>query len=143
MTNAWETLIPQPIDDETMRSIVKSLLDRVTLHVDNFYARKSQIAPTDLENLAKVDSKLLPNPLPDLMVDSNMQLLAIKHCITFTLTNSIVPGNDPSDKILPIYLAALPRGFVRDLDSETDTRGNHHKIIDRPKAKADASSSLP
>jgi hypothetical protein len=123
-TNAWERLIPQPVDDETMSSHVKSLLDRVVLHVDNFYARQSlQISPSDVEAFAKVDTELLPSPLPEVMMEPNLQMLAIKHCIAFTLADSIMPGDDPSNKILPIYLAALPRKLAPEPDSENDLKG--------------------
>ena len=129
VTPAWERLIPQPADDEKMSSVVKSLLDRVALHVDNFYARKSlQISTSDVDSLAKIDTKLLPAPLPELMMDPNMQMLAIKHCIAFALTSSITPGDDPSSKILPIYLASLPRKLTSDPDSEKDTKGKTRKI---------------
>ena len=126
--NAWERLIPQPIDDETMGSLVKSLLDRVVLHVDNFYARKPlQISTADVELFAKVDTKLLPSPLSEMMLDPNMQMLAIKHCIAFALTDSITPGDDPSNKLLPIHLAALPRKLAPEPESENDLKGEPHK----------------
>jgi hypothetical protein len=129
IVNAWERLIPQPIDDEKMGSLVKSLLDRVVLHVDNFYARKPlQISTADVEAFAKVDTRLLPCPLSEMMLDLNMQMLAIKHCIAFALTDSIMPGDDDlSNKILPIYLAALPRKLVPEPESENDLRGEPHK----------------
>lgn len=120
---AWERLVPQPVDDETMSSLVKSLLDRVALHVDNFYSRKSvQISTMDLEITTKVDSNLLPYPLQEVMMDPNMQMIAIKHCIAFALTNSIMPDNSPSNKILPIYLAALPLKLASSSDNEKDTK---------------------
>jgi hypothetical protein len=139
---AWERLIPQPVDDETMTSLVKSLLDRVALHVDNFYSRKSvQISALDLETFARVDSNLLPYPLPEVMIDPKMQLLAIKHCIAFALTNSIMPGDSASNKILPIYLAALPLKLASNSDSEKDTKSEFHKIADNRRTRADPSSS--
>ena len=120
VTNAWERLIPQPVDDETMGSLVKSLLDRVVLHVDNFYTRTAvQISTSDLELFAKVDTKLLPSPIAEVMMDSTMQMLAIKHCIAFALTDSITPGDDPSNKILPVYLAVLPRKLAPNAVSKT------------------------
>jgi hypothetical protein len=143
-TNApvWERLVPQPVDDETMSSLVKSLLDRVALHVDNFYTRKSvQISAMDLEISAKVDSNLLPYPLPEVMMDPKMQLLAIKHCIAFALTNSIMPGNSPSNKILPIYLAALPLKLASSSDNEKDTKSEFGKIAGSRRTRADFSSS--
>lgn len=120
---AWERLVPQPVDDETMSSLVKSLLDRVALHVDNYYSRKSvQISAMDLGMTTKVDSNLLPYPLGEVMMDPNMQMIAIKHCIAFALTNSIMPDNSPSNKILPIYLAALPPKLASSSDNEKDTK---------------------
>ena len=132
VTNAWERLIPQPVDDETMGSLVKSLLDRVVLHVDNFYTRTAvQISTSDLELFAKVDTKLLPGPIAEVMTDSTMQMLAIKHCIAFALTDSITPGDDPSNKILPIYLAVLPRKLAPNAGSDNDMKGKPHKPTDR------------
>jgi len=123
VTNAWERLVPQPVDDETMGSLVKSLLDRVALHVDNFYARKAvQLSTSDLEFFAKVDTKLLPSPLSEMMMDPAMQTLAIKHCIAFAMTDSITPADDPSNKLLPIYLAALPRKLASDPKNEVDLK---------------------
>jgi hypothetical protein len=131
VTNAWERLIPQPVDDETMGSLVKSLLDRVALHVDNFYARKSlPLSTSDLESLAKVDTKLLPVSLSEIMMDPTMQMLAIKHCIAFTLTDSITPGDDPGNKLLPIYLATLPRKLAPDAGGESDMKGKHYQNSD-------------
>ena len=139
---AWERLVPQPVDDETMSSLVKSLLDRVALHVDNFYSRKSvQISAMDLEITTKVDSNLLPYPLREVMMDPNMQMIAIKHCIAFALTNSIMPGNSPINKILPIYLAALPLKLASSSDNEKDTKSEFDKIADRRRTRADLSSS--
>lgn len=138
---AWERLIPQSVDDETMTSTVKSLLDRVALHVDNFYARKSLTTAFDLKNLAKVDSKLLPYPLQDLIMDPNMQSPTIKHCIAFALTSSIVAGNGASNKILPIYLAVLPHKLASNSDSDKDTNGKYYEIFYRGIARADAPTS--
>ena len=132
VTNAWERLIPQPVDDETMGSLVKSLLDRVVLHVDNFYTRTAvQISTSDLELFAKVDTKLLPSPIAEVMMDSTMQMLAIKHCIAFALTDSITPGDDPSNKIIPVYLAVLPRKLAPNASSDSDMKGKPHKPAHR------------
>jgi hypothetical protein len=132
VTNAWERLIPQPVDDETMGSLVKSLLDRVVLHVDNFYTRTAvQISTSDLELFVKVDTKLLPGPIAEVMMDSTLQMLAIKHCIAFALTDSITPGDDPSNKILPVYLAVLPRKLAPNAGSDSDMKGKPHKPAHR------------
>ena len=115
-----------------MGSLVKSLLDRVVLHVDNFYTRTAvQISTSDLELFAKVDTKLLPGPIAEVMTDSTMQMLAIKHCIAFALTDSITPGDDPSNKILPVYLAVLPRKLAPNAGSDNDMKGKPHKPTDR------------
>jgi hypothetical protein len=101
------------------------------LHVDNFYARKSlPLLTSDLESLAKVDTKLLPVSLSEIMMDPTMQMLAIKHCIAFTLTDSITPGDAPGNKLLPVYLATLPRKLAPDAGSESDMKGRHYQNSD-------------
>jgi hypothetical protein len=106
---AWQRLIPQPIDDETMSTLIKSLFDQITLHVDNFYAWKSfQLPDLPLDTFTRLNTNVPPGSLRELMVDSGMQLDVIKHCIAFILTSKIVPGVEADEKLLPPHLALIP-----------------------------------
>jgi hypothetical protein len=133
MSPAWERLIPQPVDDETMGNATKSLLDQVALHVDNFYARKTlQISPSKLEPFAKMDTGLLTGPIAELMMDADMQLPVIKHCIAFILTAKMMPGVDASDKLLPLHLALVPHKLAPDSSDEKEVLGKISPIFAFP-----------
>lgn len=123
---AWQRLIPQAIDDEAMSNVTKSLLDQVSLHVDNFYARKTvQIPDSKLEHFAKIDTNLLPGPLAELMTDLDMQLPAIEHCVAFILTTKLMPGSDASESLLPPHLAILPRQLAPNSSDEKEVLGEY------------------
>jgi hypothetical protein len=138
ISSAWERLIPQPVDDETMGTATKSLLDQVALHVDNFYVRKTlQIPLSKLESFAKMDTGLLSGPIEELMMDADTQLPVIKHCISFLLTAKMMPGVDASDKLLPTHLALLPLKLAPDSSDEKEMLGKIHQSSYSPNNDAD------
>nr|OQO26108.1 hypothetical protein B0A51_04502 [Rachicladosporium sp. CCFEE 5018] len=107
--NAWNDLLPQPLDDETLAGEVRSLLDQIGLHVDNVYARKEmQLTKDMLDALASVDTNLLSSALPDMMQIPALQVFVIKHCIAYAITSRMSPSQDSIASLIPPHIAVLP-----------------------------------
>lgn len=121
---AWERFLQQPVDDDAMALAVKSIKDQVAMHVANVYVKKNcPISNSMLNAMAVLDTKLLPGALPELMMDSNMQLITIKRCIAYILTKKMMPGDSASDVLLPLHLATLPRTIDSGTAKDKETIG--------------------
>ncbi|KAL4976091.1 hypothetical protein BDW66DRAFT_166816 [Aspergillus desertorum] len=106
-------IIPQPADDETVRSRILTIIDQASLHVDNYYGASSPPARMTQEavtRLAAYDSDYLPAPLGTMLGQRGVSRKAITHALVYRLLQAIRPGGE----LLPKLLAVQPQvnGFT-------------------------------
>lgn len=105
----WQAYLPQASDDQTIRKMVKTMFDRVELHVDNFYTRNDVVLDDSMRlSVSQLRIGQLPLAIDRLMSDRRMVLPVIKRCITDFLLTGIHPGHFPAGALLPDYLANAP-----------------------------------
>lgn len=117
---AWELHLPQPADDTKLHQGVKTLYDRLELHVENFYtdspATSSPQASDDNEwsaALQKLGTPYLPAPIESLLQQARATTVVIKHCLTYLVISGIDAHTDGPFSFLPEEVTAVPRGAVR------------------------------
>ncbi|KAL4738948.1 hypothetical protein BDV11DRAFT_170567 [Aspergillus similis] len=101
-------IIPQPADDETVRSRILTIIDHARLHVDNYYGASTPPAPITqdaIARLAEYDSDYLPAPLVTMLGQRGVSRKAITHALVYRLLQAIRPGGE----LLPKLLAAQPK----------------------------------
>ena len=101
-------IIPQPADDETVRSRILTIIDHASLHVDNYYGARSpspQITQDTLARLAEYDSDYLPASLDTMLGQRGVSRKAITHALVYKLLQAIRPGGE----LLPKLLATQPQ----------------------------------
>lgn len=109
---AWEPLLPQSADDRTIQVAIKTLFDKLEVHVENFYTpRHVHITSDRHRNLAAVDSGLLSESLDRVMADTLSPLNLIKHWIAYFVTYMMSPGNGELS-LLPKEYSNLPAGLA-------------------------------
>ena len=105
----WQAYLPDSADDRSIQNAVKTLLNQVELHVDNYYRKANVDLDTEpRQALSEVDSGQLPGPIDGLMLNSRVALPTIKHCVANTLIAEMTPGSSPAGSLLPAYLASAP-----------------------------------
>jgi len=117
---AWELHLPQPADDTKLHQGVKTLYDRLELHVENFYtdspATSSPQASDDngwSAALQKLGTPYLPAPVESLLQQARATTVVIKHCLTYLVISGIDAHTDGPFSFLPEEVTAVPRGAVR------------------------------
>ena len=108
-SNSFDDFLPQSADDKTVQNEVKTVLDQIELHVENFYqntqASGSRLADAEL---AMFHSPYLPSTLASLLQQTNNSVLLIKHALAHFITACITT---PSDKDYAVW-SLLPKDFV-------------------------------
>ncbi|KAL4748209.1 hypothetical protein BDW72DRAFT_159013 [Aspergillus terricola var. indicus] len=105
--------IPQPADDETVRSRILTIIDHAILHVDNYYGANSPPAPITrdaIARLAEYDSDYLPAPFVTMLGQRGVSRKAITYALVYRLLQAIRPGGE----LLPKLMAVQPQvnGFA-------------------------------
>ena len=92
-----------------MQNEVKTLLDQIELHVENFYqntqASGSRVAEAEL---AMFDSPYLPSSLASLLPQTNNSILLIKHALAHFIIACITTPSDTDWSLLPKDFVLLP-----------------------------------
>ena len=114
-----------------LRTQVKTILEQLDMHVDNFYTEASALPLTEdyMHNLQQLDSPYLPDSiiglLPEVSGDKIKPL--IKHCLAYAIFSRIGGSStrtDTDDILLPDGLAAMthaiqPSPTLRAINPET------------------------
>ncbi|KAL4964314.1 uncharacterized protein BDV14DRAFT_78404 [Aspergillus stella-maris] len=106
---ALASIIPQPADDDTVRSRILAVIDQVNLHVDNYYAPGStpiQLSHEQVALLERFDTGQLPAPILTLLAQRGVQRQLITHVLVYSLLRGIESGGE----LLPRELATQPQG---------------------------------
>ncbi|KAL4936967.1 hypothetical protein BDV06DRAFT_203890 [Aspergillus oleicola] len=105
---ALASIIPQPADDDTVRTRILAVIDQASLHVDNYYAPGSapiQLTRDQSELLERYDTGELPAPVETLLGQMGVQRQVITHVLVHTLLKGIMS----SGELLPAALANPPQ----------------------------------
>jgi len=118
--HAWELHLPQPADDASLRQAMKTLYDRLELHVENFYSNSSSTThppAVDEENWATVVGKLetpyLPSSLEAMLRQGRAKTTIMKHCIAYLTVSGIDLNSNSSFPLLPTELTSVPQAAPR------------------------------
>ena len=121
-SNSIDGFLPQSADDKTVQNEVKTVLDQIELHVENFYqntpASGSRLADAEL---AVFDSPYLPTSLASLLQQTNNSIPIIKHALAQFVTACITTPSDPDWSLLPEDFVLLPNA-VRKRGSTRSTK---------------------
>lgn len=105
-----ESHFPQPADDATVESRVKTMLDQIELHVENFYQQNSELrSPVISDSLAMFESPSLPNSLASLLEQTTIATPIIKHALAYFITSCISTNSKIDSTLLPAEFVTLPR----------------------------------
>ena len=108
-SNEIEAYLPQSVDDATLRNKVRTMLDQMELHVENFY--QNAPGPGSRSNdstIAMFDSPTLQHPLPALLMRSPAALPLIKHALVYFTTAKISLSGQLDASLLPDEFIVLP-----------------------------------
>ena len=121
-STAFENFLPQSADDKTVQNNVKTTLDHIELHVENFYqnASASGARSADAE-LATFNSPYLPSSLAALLPQTNNRVLLIKHALAHFITSCISATASPDWSLLPEDFVLLPSA-IRAANSSRSTK---------------------
>ena len=117
-----DSFLPQSADDKTIHTNVKTTLDQIELHVENFYqnAASSSTKFADAE-LAIFNSPYLPKSLAALLPQTNNQVPLIKHALAYFATSCISTTASPDWSLLPKAFVLLPSA-IRAASSTSSTK---------------------
>ena len=104
-----EGFLPQSADDYTVRNRVKTVLDQIEYHVENFYQNAGTTSMTPTTNFAPFESPHLPSPASVLLQQTENRRAIIKHSLAQIVTSSLAPSTAPARSLLPIEFTQLPR----------------------------------
>ena len=108
-SNSIDGFLPQSADDKTVQNDVKTVLDQIELHVENFYqntqASGSRLADAEL---AMFDSPYLPSSLASLLPQTNNSIPLIKHALAHFITACITTPSGTNWSLLPKDFVLLP-----------------------------------
>ena len=122
-----DNYLPQSADDRTIQHRVKSTLDQIELHVENFYLNSSSSAlGPDNGELAVFDSPYLSASLASLLPHSRNKLSIIKHALVQSVTSSLSPTADPTRSLIPTEYTLLPSTITSTKSSVTLKPGKNH-----------------
>ncbi|KAL2037110.1 hypothetical protein N7G274_010106 [Stereocaulon virgatum] len=128
---SFDSFLPQSADDKTVHTHVKTMLDQIELHVENFYqnASSSSTRLADAE-LAIFNSPYLPNSLATLLPQTNNQVPLIKHALAYIATSCISTNASPDWSLLPKDFVLLP-STIRAANSTRSTKPEFSKSMSR------------
>ena len=122
-----DSYLPQSADDRTIQQKVKSTLDQIELHVENFYRTSSSSAlRPDNGELAVFDSPYLSASLASLLPQSRKKLSIIKHALVLSVTSSLSPTADSTRSLIPTEYTLLPSTIMSTKSSVTFKPGKYH-----------------
>ena len=127
---SFEKFLPQSADDKTVQNGVKTTLDQIELHVENFYqnASASGARPADAE-LATFNSPYLPSPLAALLPQTNNRVLLIKHALAQFITSCISATASPDWSLLPEDFVLLPSAIRSASSSKSTKPGEYYDSL--------------
>jgi hypothetical protein len=103
-----------------LRQGVKTLYDRLELHVENFYTDSPTTSPSQaIDNnrwsaaLQRLGTPYLPAPVESLLQQARAKTVVIKHCLAYLVISGIDAHTDSPFSFLPEEVTAVPRGAVR------------------------------
>ena len=140
-----DSYLPQSADDRTIQQKVRSNLDQIELHVENFYRNSSSSAlRPDNRELAVFDSPYLSAPLASLLPHSRNKLRIIKHALLQAVTSSLSPTADSTRSLIPTEYTLLPSAITSAKSSVTLKPSKYHlPHIRRPYNVANATKTSP
>ena len=126
-SRTYDNYIPQSADDRTIQQKVRSTLDQIELHVENFYRNSSSSAlGPDSGKLAVFDSPHLSASLASLLPHSRNKLSIIKHALVQSVTSSLSPTADSARSLIPTEYTLLPSTITSIKSSVTLKPGKNH-----------------
>ena len=105
---ALASIVPQPADDDTVRTRILAVIDQASLHVDNYYApgyTPMQLSHAQVALLERFDTGQLPAPIVTLLAQRKVQRQLITHVLIYSLLRGIESGGE----LLPRELATQPQ----------------------------------
>jgi hypothetical protein len=107
----WTKHLPQPTDDVSIGMAIKSVLQQVELHIDNFYSNTEStwesISGDALTELVKMDTGLIRPSLSALMIGNRPKTTLLKHLLAhLILSNITIEGSTPGS-FLPRDICTL------------------------------------
>ena len=99
--------LPQSADDATVQTNVKTLLDQVELHVENFY-QNSPSGRVSSEDVSMFDSPGLPNPPITLLAQGTDAISVIKHALAESTVSAMSWKHSRLNSLLPDEYVSLP-----------------------------------
>ena len=127
VSRTHDNYLPQSADDRTIQQKVRSTLDQMELHVENFYRNPSSstLRPSNGE-LAVFDSPYLSAPLASLLPHSKNRLNIIKHALVQSVTSALSPTADPTRSLIPTEYTLLPSTITATKSNVTLKPGKYH-----------------
>lgn len=121
--------LPQPKDDGTIGKSIKTLFNRIDLHVDNFYEKYGRQIDNDLKSrLNQIDSGELPQAAHELLAHSEFALPVLKHMIASLLISMSTPSRHSDAPLLPARLAEWPMK-LEESNNARESQGRHHVYL--------------
>lgn len=107
----WTKHLPQPTDDVSIGMAIRTILQQIELHVDNFYSNMGltweSIPESALTELLKMDTGLIQPSLSALMMGTRPKTTLLKHLLAhLILSNITVEGSAPGS-FLPRDISSL------------------------------------
>ena len=102
--------LPQPADDDTVKTKTKTLFVQLDLFVENFCSVKpnnSEVKTEAPAELSAFDSPYLPKPLSSSLQRARDAHPLIKHALARYITSRITPAATTEETLLPADLALL------------------------------------
>ena len=108
-SNSIDGFLPQSADDKTVQNEVKTVLDQIELHVENFY-QNTQVSGSRLADaeLAMFDSPYIPSSFASLLPQTNNSIPLIKHALAHCITACITTPSESNWSLLPKDFVLLP-----------------------------------
>jgi hypothetical protein len=101
----WTKHLPQPTDDVSIGMAIKSVLQQVELHVDNFYGNTEStwesISEGALTELNKMDTGLIRPSLSALMMGHRPKTTLLKHLLAHLILSNITIEENTPGSFLP------------------------------------------
>ena len=142
-----DNYFPQSADDKTIQQKVRSTLDQIELHVENFYRNPSSSAlRPDNRELALFDSPYLSASLASLLPHSRNEVNIIKHALAQSVISSLSLTADSKRSLIPTEYTLLPSAITSTKSSVTLKPGKchfRHMQIHHLKDVANATKNSP
>jgi hypothetical protein len=120
--HAWELHLPQPVDDMTLQQAMKTLYDRLELHIENFYSDSSTSTASNqaidetkwASAIQHLETPHLPAPVGTLLQQTRAKTVIMKHCLAHLVVSGIDPSVvDGTFPLLPDEITSIPRAAAK------------------------------